>query len=66
MNYVVWESVDDLKRGYHTREFQAQLKQYPASTVVSATMFRKVAIPGMCAGGPYNHRHLMTMASCRA
>jgi heme-degrading monooxygenase HmoA len=48
MNYIVWESVDHFKRGFDLPEFQVQLKEYPASTVVSATFFQRVAIPGMC------------------
>ena len=39
MNYIVWETVDDFKRGYELPEFQAQLKQYPPGTVVSASFF---------------------------
>ena len=50
MNYIVWETVDDFKRGYELPEFQAQLKQYPPGTVVSASFFQRVAIPGMCVG----------------
>jgi heme-degrading monooxygenase HmoA len=50
MNYIVWESVDAFKRGYELPEFQAQLKQYPPGTVVSASFFQRVAIPGMCVG----------------
>ena len=50
MNYIVWESVDAFKRGYELPEFQAQLKQYPAGTVVSATFFQRVAVAGMCVG----------------
>lgn len=50
MNYVVWESVADFKRGYQLPEFQAQLKSYPASTVVTVNFFQRVAIEGMCLG----------------
>jgi heme-degrading monooxygenase HmoA len=50
MNYIVWESVDAFKHGYELPEFQAQLKQYPPGTVVSASFFQRVAIPGMCVG----------------
>ena len=50
MNYIVWESVDAFKRGYELPEFQAQLKQYPAGTVVSASFFQRVAVAGMCVG----------------
>jgi quinol monooxygenase YgiN len=50
MNYVVWESTDAFKHGYESPEFQAQLKQYPPRTEVSALMFQRVAVPGMCLG----------------
>ncbi|HEY6387268.1 MAG TPA: hypothetical protein VIX91_16455 [Candidatus Acidoferrum sp.] len=50
MNYVVWESTDTFKRGYELPEFQAQLKQYPPGTAVSAFFFHRVAVPGMCLG----------------
>jgi heme-degrading monooxygenase HmoA len=50
MNYIIWETVDAFKRGYELPEFQAQLKQYPPGTVVSASFFQRVAIPGMCVG----------------
>ena len=50
MNYIVWESTVAFKHGYESPEFQAQLKQYPPGTVVSASFFQRVAIPGMCVG----------------
>jgi hypothetical protein len=43
---------DAFKHGFESPEFQAQLKQYPARTGVSASMFRRVAVPGMCLGEP--------------
>ena len=48
MNYIVWESVDAFRRGFELPEFQAQLKQYPTGTVVSASFFQRIAVPGMC------------------
>ena len=50
MNYIVWESVDAFRHGYELPEFQAQLKQYPPGTVVSASFFQRIAVPGMCLG----------------
>jgi heme-degrading monooxygenase HmoA len=50
MNYIAWESVDAFKLGYELPEFQAQLKQYPAITVVSASFFQRDAVAGMCVG----------------
>jgi heme-degrading monooxygenase HmoA len=52
MNYVIWESTDAFKHGFESPEFQAQLKQYPPGTAVSAFMFQRVAVPGMCLGEP--------------
>jgi heme-degrading monooxygenase HmoA len=50
MNYIVWESVEAFRRGFELPEFQAQLKQYPPGTVLSASFFQRVAVPGMCVG----------------
>lgn len=50
MNYIVWESIDAFRHGYELPEFQAQLKQYPPSIVVSASFFQRIAIRGMCVG----------------
>jgi heme-degrading monooxygenase HmoA len=50
MNYVVWESVEDFKRGFESEAFQAQLKEYPPGTVVSAGFFQRVAVEGMSLG----------------
>ena len=50
MNYIIWESSDAFKRGFELPEFQAQLKQYPPGTEVSAFFFQRVAVPGMCLG----------------
>jgi heme-degrading monooxygenase HmoA len=50
MNYVVWESTDAFRHGFESPEFQTQLKQYPMGTEVSAFMFQRVAVPGMCLG----------------
>jgi quinol monooxygenase YgiN len=50
MNYIIWESVGAFRRGYELPDFQAQLKQYPPGTVVSASFFQRVAVPGMSLG----------------
>jgi heme-degrading monooxygenase HmoA len=50
MNYIVWETVDAFRRGFELPEFQAQLKQYPPGTVMSASFFQRVAVPGMYIG----------------
>lgn len=45
MNYIVWESVDAFRRAFELPEFQAQLKQYPPGTVVSAGFFQGLPSP---------------------
>ena len=45
-------TTDAFKHGFESPEFQAQLKQYPPGTEVSAFMFLRVAVPGMCLGEP--------------
>ena len=50
MNYMIWESAEAFRRGYELPDFQAQLKQYPPGTVVSASFFQRVAVPGMSLG----------------
>lgn len=50
INYAVWESVEDFRRAFADPEFQAQLKNYPPSTVASPHLFRKVAVPRICLG----------------
>ena len=48
LNYAVWESTDHFKRAFNNPEFQAKLSAYPASTVASPHLFKKVAVPGIC------------------
>ena len=48
LNYAVWESTDHFKRAFNSPEFQSKLSAYPASTVASPHLFKKVAIPGIC------------------
>src|SRR5215467_12144832 len=43
LNYAVWESTDHFKRAFNNPEFQAKLSAYPASTVASPHLFKKVA-----------------------
>jgi hypothetical protein len=52
MNYVIWEFTDAFKHGFESPQFQSQLKQYPPGTEVSAFMFQRAAVPGMCQGEP--------------
>src|SRR5262245_32404464 len=48
INYAVWESTDAFKRAFMNPEFQAKLKDYPASAVASPHLFTKLAVPGIC------------------
>jgi heme-degrading monooxygenase HmoA len=48
INYAVWESTEHFTRAFNNPEFQSGLKEYPASTVASPHLLRKVAVPGIC------------------
>jgi heme-degrading monooxygenase HmoA len=46
--YVVFESTETIKQLYNSPDFQSKISEYPASTVVSPHVFKKVAVPGIC------------------
>ncbi len=48
INYAIWESTAQLKKAVNNTDFQTRLSKYPASTVISPHIFKKVAIPGIC------------------
>jgi heme-degrading monooxygenase HmoA len=48
LNYAVWESTAHFRTAFTNPEFRAQLGRYPAETVASPHLFRKVAVPGIC------------------
>ena len=48
VNYAVWESTVHLKKALNNVDLEAILSKYPASTVVSPHLFKKVAVPGIC------------------
>jgi quinol monooxygenase YgiN len=48
INYAVWESVTAYKKATSNVGIQTKLSNYPASTVVSPHLFKKVAVPGIC------------------
>jgi quinol monooxygenase YgiN len=48
INYAVWESVAAYKKATSNVGIQARLSNYPASTVASPHLFKKVAVPGIC------------------
>jgi quinol monooxygenase YgiN len=48
VNYAVWESSTQLKKALNNTDLEAMLSDYPASTVVSPHILKKVAVPGIC------------------
>lgn len=49
VNYAVWESAALFKRAVNTViNSQDRMSAYPASTVASPHLFKKVAVPGIC------------------
>jgi quinol monooxygenase YgiN len=48
VNYAVWESTVHLKKALNNIDLQDIVSKYPASTVVSPHLFKKVAVPGIC------------------
>jgi heme-degrading monooxygenase HmoA len=49
INVAVWESARALGQAFRTPEFQARAARYPDSTVAAPHVFKKVAVPGICA-----------------
>jgi heme-degrading monooxygenase HmoA len=48
INYAIWESTAQLKKAVNNTDFQTRLSKYPASTVISPHVFKKIAVPGIC------------------
>jgi quinol monooxygenase YgiN len=48
VNYAVWESSTQLRRALNNIDLGAILSDYPASTVVTPHIFKKVAVAGIC------------------
>ena len=48
MSYHVFESTEAIRQQYKNPEFPSKLSEYPASTVTSSHVFKKVAVPGIC------------------
>jgi Antibiotic biosynthesis monooxygenase len=48
INYAVWESTAQLKKAVNNTDFQTMLSKYPASTIISPYIFKKVAVRGIC------------------
>ena len=49
LNYAIWESSEHLKRAFNTPEVKSRLDRYPSTVVASPHLFKKVAVPGICA-----------------
>jgi quinol monooxygenase YgiN len=50
INYAVWESAAHFKKAVSkVMNPQDRMSSYPSSTVASPHLFKKVAIPGICA-----------------
>jgi quinol monooxygenase YgiN len=52
VNYAVWESLEHFNKAVDNvigPDFESQLSKYPKSLVVSPHLFKKVAVPGICA-----------------
>jgi heme-degrading monooxygenase HmoA len=48
VNYAVWGANELHKRAFNNSEFQSKISEYPASTVASPHLSKKVAVPGIC------------------
>ena len=48
VNYAVWESTAQFKKALSNIDIQELLSDYPASSVASPHIFKKVAVPGIC------------------
>lgn len=48
VNYAVWESTALFKKALSKINWEELLSDYPASTVASPHIFKKVAVPGIC------------------
>lgn len=48
LNVAVWETVDDFRNAFRSKEFRANLEDYPPSASTSPHLFRRIAVPGIC------------------
>jgi quinol monooxygenase YgiN len=48
VNYAVWESTELYKRAFNNPEFHSHVEKYPAGTVGSPHLFKKVAVHEIC------------------
>lgn len=48
--YLIFESTDAIRQLQRNPDFPAILSTFPANTVASPHLFKKVAVPGICVG----------------
>ena len=48
VNYAIWESIEHLKQTFKNPDLQSKTSEYPASTVASPYLFKKVEVAGIC------------------
>jgi quinol monooxygenase YgiN len=48
VNYAVWESSALFRNALNNIDLKALMSDYPATTVISPHLFKKVAVPGIC------------------
>jgi heme-degrading monooxygenase HmoA len=48
INYAIWESTAQFKKAVYNTDFNTRLSNYPASTIISPHIFKKVAVHGIC------------------
>jgi len=49
LNYAVWETTAHFRAAFTNPTFRAKLSVYPSSAIATPHLFRKVAVPGICA-----------------
>ena len=54
VNVAEWESVADFRAAFSHPEFRAHIAKYPPGVSASPHLFKKVAVPGICAGEQQN------------
>jgi heme-degrading monooxygenase HmoA len=48
INYAIWESTEHVKKAADNANLHGHTSKYPANTVISIHLFKKIAIPGIC------------------
>ena len=50
VNYAIWESSASFRNALNNIDLKVLMSDYPATTVISPHLFKKVAVPGICVG----------------